>query len=437
MPQNSGVNNFSYYIETYGCTYNQSDSEKIIAVLNQHGFKLVALNDADFLILNTCAVKQSTESKIIQRIEFIAQQFPQKNIIITGCLPEIGENIKDRIYQMIKGRGFFVHPREITKIGEFLNGFIKSGIENIKQIDIDKSFVNPEINSESRIGLVQISEGCIYNCSYCCTKLARGKLISFNLYQITKQVKYFIEHNVFEIHLTSQDLGIYNFQGHSLIDLLSEIIKLPGEFLIRLGMLNPTYLILNIKSILKILETNKFFRFLHIPIQSGSNDILKKMKRPYKIEAMDGILKDILTFDPKFTFSTDIITGFPTESEQDHQKTIDFINKWQPDVLNISKYTNRPNTEAKKLPQLDSRVIKERSKEITSIYESYLKEKMKKWIGWEGRVYIDQILKDTTFTFSGRNIYNKQILLKDGELGKFIFVKIIDTSNYSLIGQKV
>ena len=157
------------------------------------------------------------------------------------------------------------------------------------------------------------------------------------------------------------------------------------------------------------------------------------MRRKYNIDAVEKIIKDIKHFDENFTFSTDIITGFPTETINDHKKTIQFIQKWSPRVLNISKYSVRPNTEAKKMKQLKSQVIKERSREFSKIYNEYIGNLNEKWIDWEGNVYFNQYQKRLKYPFGGRNLYYLPIISKKGNIGLTRKVKIIESLNHSLI----
>ena len=429
----------SFFIETYGCTFNQGDSEKIETVLIQNDFKKVDFDSAQIIIVNTCAVKHTTETKLIARIKFLCRMHPDKIILITGCLPQIDNQIKSSLEVILENHGFIVHPLRILSIVEYISKYLNHETIEEEQIayERDKSCVIQNTEPNQIIGIVQISEGCNYNCSYCCTKTARGELMSFDFDKIIRQIHHFVENGIKEICLTGQDLGIYNFNNKKLNDLLEEISRMPGEFTVRLGMLNPNYLLTNLERFLQIFENTRFFRFLHVPIQSANDRILKLMHRPYKIQKVKDVIERIRQLYSQFSFSTDIITGFPTETDQEHKETIQFIEWWKPDILNISKYSNRPNTEAKTLPQLKSQIIKKRSLEFTQLFESYNQEKNKNWINWSGTVLINEFDNSKEFPFMGRNLYYKPIMLKEGQIGELCEVKIIDSLHYSLIGQRV
>ncbi len=426
------INLKSYFIITYGCTFNQGDSLKIEKILGDFGFYKKQINNADLVIINTCAVKLSTESKILNYISHLVQKFPSKYYIITGCLPQIDKKIYDKIEKMIFDKGFILNIHDIPNL---LNILFKN--ENINQKlpnYIDKSNIIPKINSKSPISIIQISEGCNNHCTYCCTTNARGNLHSFDSTLIIKQLKNLISQGIKEFHITSQDLGNYNYEGKKLHSLLKEISLLEGSIHFRLGMINPDYLIKFYSEFQQIFNDKRFYRFLHIPIQSGSNKILKKMKRNYSIEEVETIFIKLKEFDKRFRIGTDIIVGFPSESEEDYDLTENFIKKWKPGILNVSKYTVRPNTEAKKYHQLNSQIIKERSKKLSMVFSNYSEILNKQWDGWEGDVFYNEYRENVQFSYMGRNLYYIPVLSKNAVVGQSKNIKITGYLNHSLIG---
>ena len=422
----------SYFIITYGCTFNQGDSLKIEKILGDYGFYKKKLNFADIVVINTCAVKLSTESKILNYISHLVQKFPSKYYIITGCLPQIDKKIYDKIEKMIKDKGFILSIQDIPNLLNILfkNEPFNQNLPYLKE----KSYIIPQINSKSPISIIQISEGCNNNCSYCCTTNARGDLHSFDSKLILRQFEILISQGIKEFHITSQDLGNYDFEGKKLHHLLKEISHLEGPLHFRLGMINPDYLIKFYSEFQQIFEDKRFYRFLHIPIQSGSNKILKKMKRNYNIEEAETVFLKLKKFDKLFRIGTDIIVGFPSESEEDYDQTENFIKKWKPDILNISKYTVRPNTEAKKYTQLKSQIIKERSKKLSIIFSNYSDFLNKQWEGWEGIVFYNEYRENVQFSYMGRNLYYIPVLSKIAVVGQNRNTKITGYLNHSLIG---
>lgn len=432
----SSIYTNSYCIHTFGCTFNAGDSLKIEKILSDHNFRKETLENSDYVIINTCAVKHSTETKILSEIRKLVAAYPDKSFIITGCLPLIDVKVESLIAKLIKPKGFILHPHKIQYIADIIEGCNKlDESDNKLALVRDKSCLDIDFTSYGKnAAIIQISEGCNNHCSYCCTTNARGNLVSFNFDNIIDQISKLAFSGVKEFFLTSQDLGNYNFNGKKLHDLLNEITKIEGEFFIRLGMLNPDYLIRNITQFKEIFSDRRFYRFLHLPIQSASDDVLTSMRRHYSIDQVNSIIKEFKKFDPLFAFGTDIIVGFPTEQESDYRKTKLFISDWQPQVLNISKYTVRPNTEAKKMKQLPSQIIKKRSQDLTQLFVTYSKKKNDSWLNWKGEVFINEFAEGQKYPFMGRNPYYVPVLCKSAKLGEITSLKIIDSINHSLIG---
>jgi MiaB-like tRNA modifying enzyme len=430
----------TFYIETYGCSFNQSDSHKIKAILVENGFRLTELPNAKFVIINTCAVKSQTEAKILFRIKSLELKNHQ-NMIIAGCLPWISKTLYEDILNSNCHIIGITGTESFHEILYLMNQTLyeKPADNDIYKKFIDKQDVKPFIDSKIQPGIVQIAEGCNGMCSYCCTKFARGKLRSFSYKSILAQIDHFIEHGIKEIYLTAQDTGIYNHNNVELKDLLKiieEKYKDNKNLIIRLGMLNPKYLLKNIDEILNILEGDLFYNFLHIPIQSGSDKILKLMERNYTNSQIRDIFSKIRG-RTNFSLSTDIICGFPSENEDDFYKSLNIIEEFKPDIINISKFTARPNTKAKNMKQVNTIIIKTRTEQLSRYYKAYMKSKNKEFLNWRGKILITEHRPDKNYPFFGRNIMYKPVILEKGELFSSVDVKIVGTSFNYLIGEVI
>ncbi|MBU2634123.1 MAG: tRNA (N(6)-L-threonylcarbamoyladenosine(37)-C(2))-methylthiotransferase [Nanoarchaeota archaeon] len=339
------------YIKTFGCSSNQADSEVIAGILSKK-FKITnKLNEASIVIINSCGVKLRTQNKIIGYIK----NLKNKKIYVGGCLPKM-LNLKKHI----KVHGYF-DTNSITKILNL--------IEKNQDILSDKkeNRINlPVVRTKQHRAIINISQGCQGNCSYCSVKLARGNLKSYKKEEIIKTIKKALKEKCNLIYLSSQDNGCYGLDiNTNLPSLLKDVIKIKGEFKIKIGMINPNYAKLYLKDLIKIYKSEKIMKILHIPLQSGSNKLLKEMNRKYKIEDFIKITNTFRKNIPNMNILTDIITGYPTETKKDFQKTLNLIKKINPEVINISKFTSRPKTKASKLKQLPSQIIKERSLKLT------------------------------------------------------------------------
>ncbi len=418
-----------FYLETFGCKFNKADSELIRKILTKKGFKEASEKEADFVILNTCGVVEKTERKIIKRAEKFKRE--KKKIIFGGCLPLISPKICEKIADGLIG------PTNILDLEKVIKNVLKEKKSKyLKQKPIDKAKLKCfAIPQESCVAILPISEGCLGSCTYCATKLARGKLRSFDKKEVLKNIKELLKVGVKEIQLTSQDLAIYGLdRGKFMLpELLKEILKIKGDFRIRLGMANLTFFKKIQNPIFKLMKNQKIYKFLHLPLQSGSNKILKAMKRVYKAE---DFLETVKNFKKNFKLgilATDVICGFPGETEKDFQETVAIIKKTKPEILHVFRYSKRKGTEAEKLKDFPDRIKKERSRILNEVWLEILKEKNQKYLG---KVFEVLITEKRENSFLARTNFYKAVILKEGNLGEFQKVKIINAKPNYLIGEK-
>jgi len=221
--------------------------------------------------------------------------------------------------------------------------------------------------------------------------------------------------------LTSQDTGCYGFDiGENLLGLLEEAVKIDGKFFVRIGMMNPNHAMKIYKELIEVYKSEKIFKFLHMPLQSGSNKVLKLMNRRYTTRDFKKVVEGFRGEFPMLTFSTDVIVGHPGETEIDFKKTIRLLKDLKPDIVNISKYWPRPGTESSEMEQLDRRIIERRAKILIEVVGKIKEKRSEIWLGWEGEVLVDEITEKGTIA---RNEFYKPILV-EGKLGEFKQTKI-------------
>jgi threonylcarbamoyladenosine tRNA methylthiotransferase CDKAL1 len=357
------------YFETYGCTANQAD-ELVMRSLLKNDFEFTEkIENADIIIMLTCGVKGSTENKILARIETIKNKFPKKKVILAGCLTKI---IPKKLQKMFPDYSM-IGPDEVSEILEIAKK-VANG-EKVIKLDSKRTLrcILPTVVKE--VQPIVISSGCLNACSYCATKFAKGSVKSYPIECIVNAVRYAVEHGAKKILLTATDTSVYGFDmGTNLAELLKKVVKIPGDFKIRVGMMNPQHIKPFLDELIEIYKNPKIIKFVHIPVQAGSNKVLKDMRRGYTVEEFKEIVKKFRKEIPGITISTDIICGFPTETEKDFEETVKLIKEVKPEVMNISKFYPRPNTEAKKMKQLPTKVIKERSRRLSEIYRQIKKD---------------------------------------------------------------
>ncbi len=443
------------YFENYGCSANLNDAEIMRGILEEKGYIITENEEeADVIIVNTCAVKGPTETKIIKSIK----KKENKSIIATGCMAEA----QTKLLLNSKKNISIVSPDNIDKISEVVkNSYEKKQIILTGKKKIDKTML-PKKSYHSVIDIIQIAEGCDSACTYCITKFAKGHIKSFSEEKIIENVKIGLLQGKKEFWLTSQDNSCYGVEKYGktrLPRLLKRISRIEGEFFVRNGMGNPNNLVNSIEEIISAYKQDKIFKFLHLPSQTGSDKILKDMRRQYTIEEFLKIINSFKQNFERFTFSNDIIVGYPTETEEDFEKTIELIKTTKPDVLNISKFWPRPGTYASKLKPLEGSIVKSRSKRLTELFKKISYNNNLKYKNWSGKILLDEIGKTIKEndkeekTIIGRNKYYKPIVIKEKELydnniikekqnikealGKFIEVKIMKTDTFYLEGKIV
>jgi len=412
------------YLETYGCTLNHSDSEVMAGILSESGFKIVySLDEADLVIINSCIVKGPTQNKIIHRVKEIKEH---KKVILAGCMPQA---FPDQLKMVSK-----IGTYQLNSIVDVVNATLAGHVVTLIAEDDNERLNLPLIRSNSLVGIIPIARGCLGNCAFCITKKARGNLKSYSEESIIRQAKSLISSGVKELWLTAQDCGAYGKDiGSNLPALLNLLTKLDGDFMIRIGMMNPNNVKDFLEELIEVYMDKKVFRFIHLPVQSGSNSVLKKMNRKYTVEEFKNIVNTLRQNISNLTIATDVICGFPTETKEEFSETVELVSSLKFDIVNISRYWRRPKTKAVELKQLHPSIIKKRSAYLTTVFDRTLVDKNRDWLNWRGKILITE--KGTLDnSWSGKNFAYKHIIVLSEEnlLGKEIEVKVIDIGRHDL-----
>ena len=415
------------FVEAYGCSASFADSEMISGLIVNGGHTLATdSSESDLNLIVTCSVKDTTANKMMHRIKSLKA----KPLIVAGCLPKAEQSNVEKFTENASLLG----PNSLGKTLDVINSTL-SGKKQIALEDSDLSKVGlPKVRLNSAVGIVEIASGCMSECTFCQTKLAKGDLSSYRLGDIVRQVQTEIKEGCKEVWLTSTDNGCYGFDiGTDLPTLVNAVSEIPEDFMVRVGMMNPMYMSRIKQELIESYDNEKVFKFLHIPVQSGSNKVLNDMKRGHTSGTFREIVKKTKGRFENFTISTDIIVGFPSETEEDFQKTLSLLDETKPDVVNLSKYSARPGTDAAELKQIDAAEIKRRSKIIFEQINKISLESNEKWIGWKGKVLFDE---NTEEGIKGRNYAYKPISVQEKvDIGDSHIVEITDATRKRLIGK--
>ena len=415
------------FVEAYGCSASFADSEMISGLVVNGGHTLTDdSSKSDLNIIVTCSVKDSTANKMMYRINSLKS----KPLIVAGCLPKAEKETVEKFSKNASLLG----PNSLGKTLQVINSTL-GGQKLIALEDSDLSKVGlPKVRLNPAVGIVEIASGCMSECTFCQTKISKGDLSSYRLGDIVRQVQTEIKEGCKEVWLTSTDNGCYGFDiGTDLPTLVNAVSEIPDDFMIRIGMMNPMYMSRIKENLIASYDNDKVFKFLHIPVQSGSNKVLHDMKRGHTAETFREIVNRMKAKFGDFTISTDIIVGFPSETEEEFQKTISLLDETKPDVVNLSKYSARPGTDAAEWDQIDAAEVKRRSKLIFEQISKISMESNQKWIGWKGKVLFDE---QTEEGIKGRNFAYKPISVENEvEIGQSHTVEITDATVKRLVGK--
>jgi threonylcarbamoyladenosine tRNA methylthiotransferase CDKAL1 len=405
-----------FFLETYGCTANFGNSRDLERALGELGCERAPLASADAVIVNTCAVIDKTERKILRRL----RQLQGRRLIIGGCLAVA-------LAGSIEG----IECRKVTGI------LGRAAAGEIAQLFREA----PEAHSQcilpaekERCGIVNIAEGCAGICSYCIVKNARGRLKSRLPEEIAENVQRLVQSGTVEVQLTAQDTAAYGMDiGTTLAELLESIADLPGEFMIRVGMMNPNSAKPMLEELIHAFSRPKVYKFVHMPVQSGSDAVLERMCRGYKAEDYVKICQLLREKFPGMSLATDVIVGFPGESDEDFANTMRLLEKTRPEKVNVTKYSKRPGTAAAELYDMPDRIKKDRSRKVT-----------KQWLSIAGgrnerRVGSNLVVLVTEEGYGGwmkaRDQNYTGVLVKGAHaLGRRLRVMIISSNPFYLTG---
>lgn len=365
------------YIKTYGCTLNQADSDIMRSLLESEGVETAGgMDGADVVVLNTCTVKRPTEQRILDEIGRLAKG--NRRLVVAGCMASANA---DLVRRRAPGASI-VSTQNIHRIADAVREtYDGNRVTYSKNGGIDKlELFSP---GSGAIARVPVSEGCLSSCSFCETKFARGTLNSFSEDLIVRAVENSVRKGAMEVQLTSQDMGAYGAdRGTNIAELMKRISRIDGDFRVRIGMLNPDHLGKYIDGLIEAFNSDsRFYRFLHLPVQSGSDAVLESMGRRCGTGTFKEYVRKLREQVEGMAIETDIIVGYPTETEADFGKTLDFIGEVRPDVTNISRFGKREHARASRMRQLSAEAVKARSLRLSRAVRALQKSLNSSYVG--------------------------------------------------------
>uniref|UniRef100_W8BFT4 tRNA-t(6)A37 methylthiotransferase n=1 Tax=Ceratitis capitata TaxID=7213 RepID=W8BFT4_CERCA len=421
------------YVKTWGCAHNNSDSEYMAGQLAAYGYNLTnTKEEADLWLLNSCTVKNPSEDTF--RNEIQSGMSNGKHVVVAGCVPQGAP--KSNYLRGLSVIGVQQIDRVVEVVEETLKGHSVRLLQNKKEQGkrvAGARLALPKVRKNPLIEIIPINTGCLNQCTYCKTKHARGDLVSYPPQEIVERAIQAFTEGCCEIWLTSEDTGAYGRDiGTSLPELLWQLVAvIPEHCMLRVGMTNPPYILEHLEEIAKVLNHPRVYAFLHVPVQSGSDSVLGEMKREYCRSDFEHVVDFLRSQVPGLTIATDIICGFPTETEEDFEETMVMCAKYRFPSLFINQFFPRPGTPAAKMQRIPANLVKKRTKRLTDLFNSYSPYEGRK--GEQYTVLVTEISHDKQH-YVGHNKSYEQVLLpmRDNLLGTAVRVRITDTSKFSM-----
>ncbi|XP_012885915.1 PREDICTED: threonylcarbamoyladenosine tRNA methylthiotransferase [Dipodomys ordii] len=426
------------WIRTWGCSHNNSDGEYMAGQLAAYGYKITEnASDADLWLLNSCTVKNPAEDHFRNSIKKAQEE--NKKVVLAGCVPQAQPR-----QDYLKGLSI-IGVQQIDRVVEVVEETIKGHSVRLlgQKKDNGKRLGGarldlPKIRKNPLIEIISINTGCLNACTYCKTKHARGNLASYPIDELVDRAKQSFQEGVCEIWLTSEDTGAYGRDiGTDLPTLLWKLVEvIPEGAMLRLGMTNPPYILEHLEEMAKILNHPRVYAFLHIPVQSASDSVLMDMKREYCVADFKRVVDFLKEKVPGITIATDIICGFPGETDQDFQETVKLVEEYRFPSLFINQFYPRPGTPAAKAEQVPAQVKKQRTKDLSQVFHSYNPYDHK--IGERQHVLVTEESFDSKFYVAHNQFYEQVLVPKNPSfMGKMVEVDIYESGKHFMKGQPV
>ena len=407
-----------YFVETYGCTMNFGEGRQLSEDMASLGYEPAdSVDDADIVVLNTCTVVETTEKRMLSRISELKRQ--GKRIVVTGCMAQVQpKRIRIRLPDSP-----IVRFEEYGRFRDIVSDSF--GCQG-----------SPIVLDTGTDAILPIAQGCLGRCSYCITKFARGDLRSYPADDLLRRYDSFLEGGAREILITAQDTSSYGRDiDTDLPALIRSMLEREGDYRIRLGMTNPDSLARVSQGILELMDDERMYRFVHIPVQSGSDAVLGRMRRRYTVSQFMELVDELRSGCPDISIATDMICGFPGETDEDHAKSVELIRDLRADTVNITRFSARPGTDAASMEQVHGRISAERSAELTRVKNETELDVNSAMVGRRYRALATERGKEGTIVRTGN--YRPVVIRDEVPLGTFLDVEVTENRPTYLLGRTV
>jgi MiaB/RimO family radical SAM methylthiotransferase len=428
----------TFYLEVYGCALSEFDALAMASILESKGMRRVeSPEEAEVLVINTCAVRLDTEQRIAERIVELRRKLPGKRMVIAGCLVKARPGLVARLAPDAS----LLSPQAVDRVWDAVEALRRGGrlVELGGRRDTSWMPTPPVVDA---VATLMVQEGCLGDCSFCITKVARRQVKSYPPRLIVEKVRELVSRGAREIRLTGTDVAVYGVDlpgKPTLADLLAMILeKVEGEYRIRVGMMTPDQAMEIIDDLLDVYRDERVYKYFHLPVQSGDDEVLRIMKRNYTVDEYKRLHRKIKAAFPDAMIATDIIVGHPGETEEAFMNTVRLVEELRFEKVHLAQYSLRPHTEAASLPQVPDPVKKRRSSMLMKVIERIGLEINRRYVGRRVRALVaERSWRGDGYTARLDNYTPLVVPPVEGALGRFVEAEVLDATFFDLRGRIV
>ena len=436
---NSPIKRFA--LETYGCQMNVADSELVEGILTNLGLEKTAnYDEADAIFLNTCAIRENAETKVHSKLGNLHKIKLNKPHLIIGVLGCMAQNLKDDLLKNKPYVDIILGPDSYRKIPDLINRHVKDN-KSIVDTKLSRYEVYENLfpsRGDTFNAWVSIMRGCDKFCSFCIVPFTRGRERSRSVESVVEEVKKAVDQGFVEITLLGQNVNSYNFEGKSFSDLLLAVSDINGVKRIRYTSPHPQDI--NIELLEVMASRKNICNYVHFPMQSGSNEVLKRMNRTYTREHFYDMAMKIREIMPNCGLSTDIIVGFPGETDEQFRETLDLMEAIKFNSAFTFKYSPRPYTKAEQFSDhISEEIKKSRLDEMLILQRKHTLELNQNMVGTFQQVLIEKESKKSNLHWAGRTDSNEWVIIEknNSNIKDIVPVEISDATGVILHGKEI
>ena len=429
------------YVETYGCQMNYADTEIVNGIMGKSGYDITEnIDESAIILINTCSIREMAEARVLQRLTEIKKYKKKNPKLVVGIIGCMAERLKRDLVTKKGVVDLVLGPDEYRKLPSLIDNLIDTGEKGIA-VKLSRVETYDDILPLRKEGIsawLSIMRGCDKFCSFCVVPYTRGRERSRPLEGVIKEVTQLRDEGFKDVTLLGQNVNSYVSEEYDFADLLEVCAKAVHDIRLRFTTSHPQDL--SMKLIETIAKYDNLCNYIHLPVQSGSDRVLELMQRSYTIEHYMKIMDNIKKLIPDVSLSTDIITGFCTETEEDHKMTLEVMKEVKYDGAYMFKYSPREKTRAWKMEDdVDEETKTRRLVEIVELQRNISEEKNKETVGKVFEVIIEGISKKSDKMLFGRTDGNKTVIipLNDAKPGDKIMVRVNKANSATLFGEAV